>query len=516
MKTSKHQLGSVLIEGIVAMLIVAIGSVGVIKMQSALINNAAEAKTRSEAASLAQAKIDDLRDTMLSNEHFATGCTVGNRLTGGSDTPNGSSHATYTRSWAVTPFCNPTRHLVSVTVAWGNSTNQSVTLNSVIAWNDPAREVTTTGTGGSGGGGFGEPATARLVNEAPINALPQGSSPLRNDGTATYYSTIDQEYSLYVSVGTQFRRVLVSSVELVPLSGLIGVENVSGFSVDMTKVRIVGSDAVYCTEPLRFGNQNNPSTYGVNGGTRSLSTDKAGAYVCYVPTGWTGTLALFERNSNASCGSQLFKNNKGGNCNFTEALACPELYSGSAVLTGERTVKALVLNGNGQVVGQSGVLPGHNTMQMPGYPSLTRTQRLDYAIYKPASGNTPQRCGSIFNTIDAGWSGSVNGVNYNIILRNGAGTNNSGTDGVPSIRHPDYVIESYSGNGGFATVSGSVGSCTAPLTATGTGTFTGKNYICTISGSNYTCVVGIGWTGIIGTTAITAVPATGSTTNICQ
>jgi hypothetical protein len=155
-------------------------------------------------------------------------------------------------------------------------------------------------------------------------------------------------------------------------------------------------------------------------------------------------------------------------------------------------------------------------MQMPNYPALSRTERLDFAIYKPATGNPPQRCSSIFNASDAGFSGTVNGVNYAVIQRIGAGTNSSLTYGVPSMRYPYYVIETYTGNGGFATVSGNVGSCTAPLTATGSGSFLGKSYDCSISGSSYRCEVGIGWTGVIGGTAISSVPVEGLAVDICQ
>lgn len=515
MKPFKRQGGSILLEGVVAMLIAAIGSVGVLKLQSALISNAAEAKIRSEATSLAEAKIDDLRDTMLSTEHFGTSCVLGTRMVNDSDTANGSSNATYARSWSVTPYCNPTRHMVSVTVSWGTETGKSVTLSSVIAWNDPAKEATTTGSGGAGGAGFGTPTTARLVSEPPIATLPEGSTE-RGDGTAISFNAAEQEYSLYAKVPTGYQRVLISSVELVALSGLIGIEPASGFSVDMTKIRIVGSEAVYCTQPLRFGDQDDPSTYGVNNGVLSSSSDGAGAYVCYVPTGWTGSLALFERNGNVSCGFQLFADNKDGNCKFTEALACPEMSVGTIRISGERSVKSLVFD-NGQIVGQSGVLPVHGTMAIPGYTNLTRTQRLDYAIYKPASGSTPQRCASIFSTPGSGGlTGFVNGANYSIFLRNGAGTNSSINYGVPSIRFPDYVIDAY----GFATVTGSVGQCSAPLNATGTGSFSGKNYICTISTSTYSCRVDVGWTGTIGsisgsTTVSTPVPLTGTTLNIC-
>lgn len=512
------QNGSVLIESVVAIIIVAAGAVGMLKLHARLMNDAVEAKVRNEATTLAQAKIDDLRDSMLSSEHFSlvgTTCNAGSRMVNGSDTPIASNSGTYSRNWTITPYCNPTRHQVQVAVAWGSGSTQTVTLNSVIAWNDPAKATTNPGSTGSGGGVFGTPTTATLINNAPlIDALPDGSSSLRNDGTAIQFDSSNNEYSLYVKVGTKFQKVMESSVVLIPLSGLIAVENASGFSVDMTKVNVEGSEAVYCTAPLRFGNQDQPSTYGISGGTPSQSSDKAGAYVCYVPTGWTGTLSLFEKNS--SCGNQLFKNNKNGSCNYTEALACPELVDGSLNLSGQRTIRALVLDTSNTIVGQSGVLPGHSTMVMPNYPNLTRTQRLDFVIYKPATGSNPQRCSSIFLNSGSGLSGAVNTVSYSVIQRTGAGTSDSPTYGVPSMRYPHYVLEAYTGNGGFATVAGTLtGTCTP--TAVGTGAFSGKDYVCNINSGSYSCQVGIGWSGDVesgaNSVAVSAVPQGGTSIN---
>lgn len=71
MKTKSSNKGFSLVEVMVALLVLALGILGISKLQSILIQNASDANHRSVAISLAQAKIDDLRSFNLPEEFFA-------------------------------------------------------------------------------------------------------------------------------------------------------------------------------------------------------------------------------------------------------------------------------------------------------------------------------------------------------------------------------------------------------------------------------------------------------------
>ncbi len=506
------QLGYALVEALVSLLIVATGILGVAKLQAVVVGSSAEAKARAEAMTLAQAKLDELRNVVLQSQHHqwvGGACQSGTLVQTGSDTVSGVN-ASFTRTWTITPTCAPARHQIVVSAGWTGADNSArqVQLHSVIAWNDPARSTAKLAAGSAGGGGMAPQGNAWLGDDVKdYDTLPQGAVSNGADGTYVYNQQAGRWELLVAAAGGGYRVALYSAVPIVSLNGIVALDTASGTATDVliSNVVVYRTDITYCLFPLKFTNQDDPKTYGSDGaggtGQTSASADKAGAYRCYVPQGWYGDIGLFQRSYNCANKYNLFDGETSvSGCDFRAALACPGIVDGSATLTGIRTHKVLIVNANNQIVGQSGVMPGHEYMLSPDSSTRTRLSRLDFVIFKPKSSGNPkiETCAARIPDTSTTISGTIStGAAYSIQLRNGAGTTTTGTDGVPSIRYPHYIVDRYlSGGGGFVKLSGAVSGACTTLQATGSSGW--GNFICPVSGGQYSCEVSYGWSGTVG------------------
>lgn len=160
--------GFSLIEVMVALVILAIGILGISSLQGTLIQNSSNANQRSVAVSIAQKKIDDLKSYALLNSATAwtaetipaSGLAYTHIANNAGGAPAGSSeldagtiplgNTTYTLSWAVQDYLHTTAlaapiastpgsgfadmKLVTVTVSWPDEAGitQQVALNTVI------------------------------------------------------------------------------------------------------------------------------------------------------------------------------------------------------------------------------------------------------------------------------------------------------------------------------------------------------------------------------------------------
>ncbi|NIC41503.1 hypothetical protein [Aquabacterium sp. A08] len=503
MKSRRHSNGIVLIEAVVSMMILALGFLGVAKMQTAVVSASANAKARAEAMMIAQARMDTLRYITQQGQHFSTvgGCTGGTVLqSSAAPIVRNGVNASYTESWVVTAVCVPSpRHSVVVTVAWTDERNadQTVTLNGVIAWNDPAKNVASPPPGGAGSGGFGTPSNVRVGDNTPKDSL---GTPNGKDGSGIFYNTATKEYELRVAMqGGPYRTALYSNVPIVRVTGIVALDTTTvgntNYTVNLSRLRLSNiavyrTDITFCIFPLQFTEENNPLTYGMRnandttGGALSDPDDRAAAYTCYVPEGWAGNIGLL--------------NYEVSNSN-PENYACPDDQQNNSYVEAARSHKVEIVDGTG-VIGQSGVLTGHETMLMPGYPGLTRLSRLDFLVIKRPNGQfggCAERIGNTTGVVATG--ANTNGATYNILMRTGAPLSRATspvTPGIPSIRYSGYIVDRYTEglDGGFKTISGSVGNCGISIRAV----TSAATFICPVNGSTYTCQVSHNSSGNIG------------------
>jgi len=150
-KNSSKGIG--LIEVLITLVIVALGLLALASLESELMFSSGDNKARIEAKALAEAKIEELRDSINIGDVADT--TDGNTgyldradLTAGtfSDTVTGTN-AAFTREWTITNVAAfivtaPDRKKISVRVKWGaESSEEKIFSVSEIAWADPAKGV---------------------------------------------------------------------------------------------------------------------------------------------------------------------------------------------------------------------------------------------------------------------------------------------------------------------------------------------------------------------------------------
>lgn len=509
--------GYILVEGLVAMMVVATGILGIAKLQSAIVTASADAKATSMAYSLGRAKLEELRNTTLKTEHQGTTCTAGTVVRTGTDNVSLTGmETTYTRAWTVTPAtnvdgsCTAARHRIQVTVTWTTrERSKNVTLRSTVSWNDPLATSATLGTGGTGGGAGGAPpTTAKFVPDDYAFTEDSTVRPTGNDKARIVRST-KGEYILLVDNKAK----IASSVPFVRLSGLVAVDQTAGKNQNPTSilnVAVYRTDVTYCIFPLPFSDENDPETYGLRPESStpgaSLTTDTAAAYVCYVPEGWRGNIGLLQKSYNCNDVYNLFDGTtRIGKCDFRADLACPGGADGSAVLSGIRNIKTLVRNASGAVVGASGVLPSHEAIAMPTYSPLKQTWRLDFAIFQPFSKDKVETCDARFPTPGSATTGSrttgTAPATYTVFRRAGEWLGldanglpkSGGQEGVPSLVYTQHVLANEASL--LYTISGSGTNCTGARAISA-----GYPYadgVCSVDAGNYSCQVPHGWSGTI-------------------
>lgn len=258
-----------LVEVLIGLIVLAGGLLAVARFHASLLEASGTAKARSEAVNLGQRKIEDLRNMMLNADYAGIGT--------GSDTVTGTN-AAFARNWTITDRPNPTRKEVALTVSWTDARNgsQSVTLDSIIAWIDPAR-----------GGNLADPATLAGIAKPPIGRAKKvnktyDSIPLtasdNGDGTSTYEDGDSAEL-----IDNITRKVLlVTEGDFSTVSGRVYIE---GTSPDpRNKVYVVASDTGYCSRTIL-----NPIAQVPESGTAAYTHF---AYKCYVGEGWYGNIGI--------------------------------------------------------------------------------------------------------------------------------------------------------------------------------------------------------------------------------
>jgi Tfp pilus assembly protein PilV len=135
--------GQSLIEVMLTLLIIAVGTIALIRFQNYLSYTTSVAQQRTDATLLAISTIESKRDFHVLNT--MTGYTSYQSITSGSSTTSGPS-ATYTITWAVTVYTNPTYKTITVTVSWLDRRGITQTIQQItnIAGIDPQNSAAIT------------------------------------------------------------------------------------------------------------------------------------------------------------------------------------------------------------------------------------------------------------------------------------------------------------------------------------------------------------------------------------
>jgi len=117
MKRTSHH-GFTLIEVLEALVIFSVAFVGFVSLLVGTLHANVQAKHRTEAATVAQDKLEELRESTT--------------LTAGSDSVTLPSGKTYSRGWTVGAGPTASVQSVTVTVSWTDYTAQTVQLTTVL------------------------------------------------------------------------------------------------------------------------------------------------------------------------------------------------------------------------------------------------------------------------------------------------------------------------------------------------------------------------------------------------
>ena len=178
-----------LIEVLVAVVVVAFGLLAVASMQGNFLSSSGDSKARAEALVIAERKMEDLRNLTVLGDYTAIATTT--------DTHTGVN-ATFTRVWTVTDQSTPTRKEIDVTVTWGAaSADETVALNSEIAFSDPAISASLAAYGEQGAGSYGQSpnpnqnASETVTDAVNISTVDSGGNQVLLSGTTDVYIVQD-------------------------------------------------------------------------------------------------------------------------------------------------------------------------------------------------------------------------------------------------------------------------------------------------------------------------------------
>ena len=157
----QHGIG--LIEVLVATVVIAVGLLATGSLQGKFMASSGQSKTAIQATKLAEAKIEELRNTTTLADFTA--------LASGNDSPVGSN-ATFTRTWTVTDLTSPTRKKIAVTVTWPPaSASETVYVTSQAGWLNPGNS-NLYASGAAGGAGVAAKAPDPNQNSSVRGAAP--------------------------------------------------------------------------------------------------------------------------------------------------------------------------------------------------------------------------------------------------------------------------------------------------------------------------------------------------------
>jgi len=294
MHTIYHQKGFTLTESLVAFVIVTGGLLAIASFQAGLFSSSEYNKARTEALSLAQAKIEEFKhythadeDSFIDNDGDGAMDADGNYT----EDPIAGQNALFNRSWDLTTTGQGTQ--VDVAVGWLDSSNaaQSVTLMSSVPWISPR-------AGGDQIVDLQEPlieaptGRARIgegnLSDYPDVEITQIGSPGLDglsvyahdtnlflvDGYDNILLTLEEACSIDSGICTDF----------VKISGTVYLD--TAFSTrDLIDLFVLASDAAHCARFVSSGTLSNPPT-------TATGDYEFYNYTCYLGGGWHGNIGF--------------------------------------------------------------------------------------------------------------------------------------------------------------------------------------------------------------------------------
>ena len=121
LQRSGEEGGFTLIEVLIALLVLLVGMAGILSLQLTSMKATSFSRHATEASSLAEDKVEDLRTVALDSVRFANGTDqVDARGVADADGP-------YTRSWTISPGADTT--IVNVSVSWTERGDEPYTIS---------------------------------------------------------------------------------------------------------------------------------------------------------------------------------------------------------------------------------------------------------------------------------------------------------------------------------------------------------------------------------------------------
>lgn len=305
--------GFVLLEALIALVVVAVGVLGIAKLNAVMLQGTGASKATTEALQIAQDRIEQARGF---NSNLAGGCAG----LAPSTTTVAGTNASFT---VATTYPEITASLarIQVCVTWDggtcNAPGNRVILRSVLACENSLGTSGRVGQGGAASmrGDFIKTPTGRgqvggrdyggqLPAGASANTMPTDSGPV-NDGTYTYINPDDGTLELLDASGKVLLSVRKLPCEETPptfstISGkvFVGAKNGSPIAA-YNNLFVLSSDASYCTVLPYNASWKMPATASGNNIQYFYTY-----YQCYIGAEWWGNIGIV-RTDNANSNDRV-------------------------------------------------------------------------------------------------------------------------------------------------------------------------------------------------------------------
>jgi Tfp pilus assembly protein PilV len=303
MRTSrKRHWGFGLIEILVTLGVLSVGIIGVTVLQSTVTKQSSENKSRAEALSIAQSRIEDMRnytgdvDTLAEfNTLFANTNNYSNSasITG--------TNAVFTRDELI--GSSGELKTLTVRVQWSDSDNvsQTVSLSTQISY-IPPRSIGDTALEASASVVDAPTGRARLGDSALPQNVELTSLAANSDGTYLYDQgtermLVTQDREVVLTLADACQTETGTCIDFVRIKGRVYIDNSSQASLAPGSVFVIASDAAYCA---RYYTAANGTVTRVTRTTTSTITTGNGTngsytyfdYTCYLGGGWHGNIGI--------------------------------------------------------------------------------------------------------------------------------------------------------------------------------------------------------------------------------